>query len=286
MGRNDLWFPMYWKDYLADTRHLDQRKHGAYLLLMGTYYVTRKPLPLEENQLVLICLANTEPEVEAMRFVLSAFFNKEIDGWHHGRVDQEIAKTLRLREIRSEIGKKGGRPKNQLDNQKVSTQEPIGEPNRNHTHTHTPRSKASEPSQEPIGLVLESSPEPPTPTPSKCAETVIELLAIPNTAQAKTLMRAAILAESQFTGEKSYAEVAKSLVAYAQRDQEEGIPIDGFYWRDTKWRNHGRKRASATAERTHNIKTNILDGIRQNARRRDEPNGAEFEVGTGKRVSS
>ena len=50
MSRTDTWMPLYIGDYLADTTHLSMAEHGAYLLLIMTYWRTG-PLPDNDKAL-------------------------------------------------------------------------------------------------------------------------------------------------------------------------------------------------------------------------------------------
>jgi uncharacterized protein YdaU (DUF1376 family) len=79
--------PFYAGDYLADTQHLDTAQHGAYLLLIMHYW-SNEGLPDDDKLLAKI----TKLPVHSwrqMRPKIEVFFH---DGWHHKRIDEEIAK--------------------------------------------------------------------------------------------------------------------------------------------------------------------------------------------------
>lgn len=105
------WFPFYFADYAAKTEHLSLAEHGAYLLLMGCYYKRGGKIPANEKQLLRICRAFTTEEAEAMASVLSQFFVKKGEYYHHERINQEIKKQKELSKKRSESGRKGGKAK-------------------------------------------------------------------------------------------------------------------------------------------------------------------------------
>jgi uncharacterized protein YdaU (DUF1376 family) len=87
------WYAFYPADYGRDTGHLSLIEHGAYRALMDHYYATAAPLPADLAQLLRLCRANAPAEAEAVRFVLEEFFDAAADGWHHRRIDAEIAKA-------------------------------------------------------------------------------------------------------------------------------------------------------------------------------------------------
>lgn len=100
-------------DYLRDTAHLSLVEHGAYRRMLDLYYASEKPLPLDVPWLCRLVRADSEPERDAVRFVLQHFFQKFEDGWHHKRCAAEIALAATKAKVARRNGKKGGRPKTQ-----------------------------------------------------------------------------------------------------------------------------------------------------------------------------
>lgn len=91
------WFSFYPADYLADTGHLTQAQHGAYLLLMLHYYATGGPIPANAMQVHAICRCTNDAERHAANTVLQLFFTREEDFYRNTRIDAEIAKRSALR---------------------------------------------------------------------------------------------------------------------------------------------------------------------------------------------
>ena len=102
---------LYTDDYLRDTQHLSCVEHGVYLLLLMHCWNSNGPVPADEVKTASICKARSEPELAAMRLILREFFTPLADGWHNKRMDKIIEEDTRLRNVFSESGKRGGRPK-------------------------------------------------------------------------------------------------------------------------------------------------------------------------------
>jgi uncharacterized protein YdaU (DUF1376 family) len=80
--------PMYWGDYLQNTRHLSTAEHGAYLLLIAHYW-EHGGLPTDEQRLRRITGLTGKQWCQS-RDTLAAFFS---EGWKHGRCEDELRKT-------------------------------------------------------------------------------------------------------------------------------------------------------------------------------------------------
>lgn len=93
---------LYVADYLADTPHLTTEEHGAYLLLLFSYWQTGKPLRVD--RLASAARMNNERWTDVKR-TLKEFF-KEIDGvWIHPRVEKDLEKVAAKSGKNSEAGK-------------------------------------------------------------------------------------------------------------------------------------------------------------------------------------
>lgn len=126
------YFELYPGDYLRDTGELTLAQHGAYLLLLMSYFSTENGLPTDRIGLCRITSAMTREEQSATMVVAARFFI-ECDGrLRSARIDQDIEKArIRIDAARSN-GSKGGRPKkpnaNPTHNPEETQQEPTGFP--------------------------------------------------------------------------------------------------------------------------------------------------------------
>lgn len=106
------YYERYCGDYQRDTAHLSLAEHGAYTMLLDTYFSVEKPLPESLASLYRVCRAMTRIEQQAVRTVAEQFFPvSEIDGLRHNhRADREIIKARPKIEAARINGRKGGRP--------------------------------------------------------------------------------------------------------------------------------------------------------------------------------
>jgi uncharacterized phage protein (TIGR02220 family) len=88
------YYERYCGDYARDTGHLSLQEHGAYTVMLDTYYATETPLPADYKALYRICRAMSGKEQEAVRAVADQFFPTGADGLrHNGKADEVIAKA-------------------------------------------------------------------------------------------------------------------------------------------------------------------------------------------------
>lgn len=82
--------PLYVADYLSDAAHLSTLEHGAYLLLIMTYWQRGEALPADDRKLARICRVGPR-EWKRLKPVISEFFEVSCDNWSHSRIDRELA---------------------------------------------------------------------------------------------------------------------------------------------------------------------------------------------------
>jgi uncharacterized protein YdaU (DUF1376 family) len=90
--KTDRWMPLDWGDYWRDTGHLKAAEHGAYLNLLGQYWVSGKPLPDDDERLHRLARM-TRPEWKRVASTVRAFFRAADGLLHHKRVEREIKRA-------------------------------------------------------------------------------------------------------------------------------------------------------------------------------------------------
>ena len=138
------YYERYCGDYQRDTAHLSLTEHGAFTMLLDTYYSTEKPLGFDSVSLFRICRAMTPEEQAAVVRVADEFFPVCDDGLRHNK--------------RAE---KGGRPKKPT--------EPTGKLPKTEGKTETQIEVETEP--KPTANLNESSPTPTPVNPSVSKDT-------------------------------------------------------------------------------------------------------------------
>lgn len=122
------WMPLYIADYLADTTHLSTVEHGAYMLLIMTYW-QKGCLPDDERKLARICRL-TDAEWSDIRDTIAGLFGP---GWTHKRIDEELSSADEIIAKRKAAGKAGAsaRYSNRIANAMANAQQ-------TDQQTHTP----------------------------------------------------------------------------------------------------------------------------------------------------
>lgn len=136
-------YPHWVGDYQRDTADLSLLEHGAYRLLLDTYYATEQPFPADIGRLLRVARATTPEEQDAVRFVAERFFPVGEDGLRrNARADMEIAKAAKYAEKQRAAASRrwqGNAKEMPVDMPPhIPPHMPEGCQNdANHTHTHT-----------------------------------------------------------------------------------------------------------------------------------------------------
>lgn len=81
---------LYVAEYLADTQHLNGAQHGAYMLLMMTYWTRGKALPDSDERLAIIARTEIGEWREKVRPALEEFFTVAGGSWSHKRIEADL----------------------------------------------------------------------------------------------------------------------------------------------------------------------------------------------------
>ncbi|SDV49086.1 YdaU family protein [Chitinasiproducens palmae] len=128
------YYPHHIGDYLAATAHLTMVEDGAYRRLMDLYYTHEQALPADVTRVCRLARAMTADERAAVQTILEEFFTLENSGWTHKRCEEEIKKAQAAADRARENGRKGGRPRAQID-PKMCPNEADDEPTANPRQT-------------------------------------------------------------------------------------------------------------------------------------------------------
>src|SRR5690348_17986035 len=104
-ARPNTWMPFYWADYRADTSHLSAIEHGGYVLLIGHYWTSGRPLPTDDAQLARVA-AMTPTEWKRHKQCILAFFVLQDGAWTHKRVERELKEAAEGYAKRAEAANK------------------------------------------------------------------------------------------------------------------------------------------------------------------------------------
>ena len=105
----DTWMPLVIGDYLKDTTRLTTEQHGAYLLLIMSYWVEGPPAD-DDEELAAITRLDARAWKKA-REKLLRFFRIEAGQWRHKRVDEELERWATKKAAYSARAAAGGRAK-------------------------------------------------------------------------------------------------------------------------------------------------------------------------------
>lgn len=108
-AKPDTWMPLVIGDYLKDTTRLTTEQHGAYLLLIMSYWVDGPPL--DDNEELASITGLDAKAWRRNRPKLERFFRVEAGVWRHKRIDQELERWATKKAMYAERAAAGGRAK-------------------------------------------------------------------------------------------------------------------------------------------------------------------------------
>lgn len=150
-------------DYRKDTVHLTRIEHGIYRDLIDWYYLEETPIPTETQSVMRRLRLGCEMEAMALKNVLQDFFSQESDGFHHKRIDFDIAEYHAQCDKNRSNGLKGGRPKGKKT-QSVTSRLPVATQtdataNPNHKPLTINHKPSNTPSSDGFELVYQAYPK-------------------------------------------------------------------------------------------------------------------------------
>lgn len=89
------YYPHYLGDYAKDTDKLSMLEHGAYRMLLDSYYASYGDMPAAPAELYIVCKAFSAKDRQAVNKVADRYFPVNGDGRRHNhRADEEIQKLV------------------------------------------------------------------------------------------------------------------------------------------------------------------------------------------------
>ncbi|PZR36563.1 MAG: hypothetical protein DI526_03305 [Caulobacter segnis] len=101
--------PLVIGDYRKDTGRLTTEQHGAYLLLIMDYWISGPPADDDEDLMAITGL--DAKSWKKQRPKLLRYFRVEDGVWRHKRIDEELERWARKKEVYASRAAAGGRAK-------------------------------------------------------------------------------------------------------------------------------------------------------------------------------
>jgi len=143
----DTWMPLVIGDYLKDTTRLTTEQHGAYLLLIMSYWVDGPPANDDED---LGAITGLDAKAwKKNRPKLERFFRIEDGRWRHKRIDMEIDRWTEKKKLYAERAAAGGRAKAAKSSASSTPQADIKQPK-------TPEKSCLKPAPQPASVEVDA----------------------------------------------------------------------------------------------------------------------------------
>ena len=141
--------PLYWADYDADTAHFTAIQHGAYLMLIKSYWQSRKPPPDDDDKLWRIARCESKDQWLEIRDDIVALFRSKNGFLKHKRVEKEMREFKKKSDKKRAAGRKGGQVSaNNRKSGKQRLSKKTAPPN--HTDTDTDTDTEKKPADPPL----------------------------------------------------------------------------------------------------------------------------------------
>jgi uncharacterized protein YdaU (DUF1376 family) len=124
-AKPDTWMPLVIGDYLKDTTRLNTEQHGAYLLLIMSYWVNGPPAD-DDDELAAVTGLDLKTW-RRHRDKLAKFFRIEGGVWRHKRVEEELERWSAKKEKYVARAAAGGRAKAAKSSASSTPQALLGE---------------------------------------------------------------------------------------------------------------------------------------------------------------
>ena len=162
MSSENIWFPFYPGDYLRDTMHLRLEHHGAYLLLLLCFWDAKGVMPDDDETFAGIVRVTIDEWKSKFRPKLAPFFKIANGQWTQSRVQREYNRSQHVRNVRSAVGKLGGRPKQNESKAKAIGLANVKQNETSHSHSHSTQSQSQSQSQSQKEYIAQSRFTPPS----------------------------------------------------------------------------------------------------------------------------
>ena len=130
---SDSYYPWFPGDYQRKTGDLSLLEHGAYRVMLDSYY-SIESLPADRERLYRICRASSPEEKAAVDYVSTRFFSPEGDRLINNRAEEEINKRREFLKRQTEKAmlaveaRRRTREQTTDHSQKLPVGEPVGTP--------------------------------------------------------------------------------------------------------------------------------------------------------------
>jgi len=104
------YFELHIGDYQRKTAHLSLAEHGAYSLMLQTFYATERPLPADRKVLYRLLRADSAAERKAVDSIAAQFWQPANTGLTNKRAEEVLANYRQWLDQQKANGKRGGRP--------------------------------------------------------------------------------------------------------------------------------------------------------------------------------